>query len=165
MLVALPVGRYPPTVVAGFLGFGLIALLNLVKDDLLAECKRTWTARSFVHGGKIVFFGRFIALLRILAALLAGANRMPWPRFAVMNAAGGLGWAATFATAAFFFGDRITAVERPIGIGLMLVAAFGAIAAILVYRRYEKEIEQRAFERLSSPIDPDDGTVPDSRSF
>jgi membrane protein YqaA with SNARE-associated domain len=32
------------------------------------------------HGGKIVFFGRFIAILRAYAALLAGANRMPWHR-------------------------------------------------------------------------------------
>jgi hypothetical protein len=40
------------------------------------------------HGGKIVFFGRFIALLRVLAALLAGVNRMSWPRFFFFNAAG-----------------------------------------------------------------------------
>jgi membrane protein DedA with SNARE-associated domain len=33
------------------------------------------------YGGAIVFFGRFAALLRTFAALLAGTNRMPWPRF------------------------------------------------------------------------------------
>jgi membrane protein DedA with SNARE-associated domain len=33
------------------------------------------------HGGKIVFFGRFIAFLRSLAALMAGLNQMSWPRF------------------------------------------------------------------------------------
>src|SRR5262245_37516099 len=42
------------------------------------------------YGGMIVFFGRFVALLRTLAALLAGVNRMPWPRFFFFNAAGGL---------------------------------------------------------------------------
>jgi membrane protein DedA with SNARE-associated domain len=40
------------------------------------------------HGAKIVFFGRFIALLRILAALLAGVNKYPWRPFLVYNAAG-----------------------------------------------------------------------------
>lgn len=104
------------------------------------------------HGGKIVFFGRFIALLRILAALLAGANRMPWPRFAIMNAAGGLGWATTFATAAYVFGDRMAAVERPIGIGLLAIAVVGIFIALLIYRRYENEIEKRAMEHLSSPV-------------
>jgi hypothetical protein len=33
------------------------------------------------HGGKVVFFGRFVAILRILAAFLAGVNRMEWRRF------------------------------------------------------------------------------------
>jgi membrane protein DedA with SNARE-associated domain len=53
------------------------------------------------YGGSIVFFGRFIALLRAFAALLAGANALsPW-RFLIFNAAGALsgrpssGWAAT----------------------------------------------------------------------
>src|SRR5437016_720989 len=38
------------------------------------------------HGGKIVFFGRFVAFLRAFAALLAGANNMCWPYFLMMNA-------------------------------------------------------------------------------
>ena len=42
------------------------------------------------HGGKIIFFGRFIAVLRALAAVLAGANRYPWGRFFAFNAAGGI---------------------------------------------------------------------------
>ncbi len=29
------------------------------------------------HGGKVVFFGRFVAFLRVLAASLAGASGMP----------------------------------------------------------------------------------------
>ena len=37
------------------------------------------------HGGKIVFFGRFVALLRASAALLAGSNRMAWSKFLLMK--------------------------------------------------------------------------------
>jgi len=44
------------------------------------------------HGGEIVFFGRFVDLLRILAAPLAGANRMSWRYFLFMNALGGICW-------------------------------------------------------------------------
>ena len=40
-----------------------------------------------------IFFGRFIALLRILAGPLAGALRVPYPRFLIANAAGGIVWA------------------------------------------------------------------------
>ena len=42
------------------------------------------------YGGLVVFLGRFVALLRALASFLAGANRMSWPRFLVVNAAGAL---------------------------------------------------------------------------
>ena len=45
------------------------------------------------HGGKTVFFGRFVALLRITAAWLAGISHMPWWRFFAWNAAGGIVWA------------------------------------------------------------------------
>src|SRR6478752_7908735 len=44
------------------------------------------------HGGKIVFFGRFVAFLRAFAAVLAGANRMHWSYFLIMNALGGICW-------------------------------------------------------------------------
>jgi membrane protein DedA with SNARE-associated domain len=37
------------------------------------------------HGGKVVFFGRFIAILRVWAAFLAGTNRMPWASFLFFN--------------------------------------------------------------------------------
>jgi membrane protein DedA with SNARE-associated domain len=95
------------------------------------------------HGGKIVFFGRFIALLRVLAALLAGANHMPWPRFLVMNAAGGLCWAATFATAAYVFGDRVRLLEGPIALGLLAVVGVGIVIALVVVHRAEGRIMAR----------------------
>ncbi len=42
------------------------------------------------QGGKVVFVGRFIAILRTFVALLAGANRMDWKRFLLWNAVGGV---------------------------------------------------------------------------
>src|SRR5215211_3090453 len=56
------------------------------------------------HGGKVVFFGRFVAVLRALAAFLAGANRMPWPRFFAYNVAGGIIWATLYGCAAYALG-------------------------------------------------------------
>ena len=48
------------------------------------------------HGGKVVFFGRFIAVLRAWAAFLAGTNRMPWGSFLLYNALGGIIWATLY---------------------------------------------------------------------
>src|SRR5947208_16044337 len=56
------------------------------------------------HGDKVVFLGRFVALLRILAAFLAGVNRMPWRAFAIANASGGIVWAGVFGLGGYFFG-------------------------------------------------------------
>lgn len=62
------------------------------------------------HGGKIVFFGRFVALLRTYAALLAGVNRMSWPHFLIMNALGGICWALLFGGGAYLFGSQVKRV-------------------------------------------------------
>jgi membrane protein DedA with SNARE-associated domain len=104
----------------------------------------------FRHGGKIVFAGRFVALLRVLTALMAGVHRMPWPRFALMNALGGLCWASLFASAAYIFGDRVRQVEQPVALGLLALVVVAIIAAFLFGRRYEEalaERAERAFER------------------
>ena len=96
------------------------------------------------HGGKIVFFGRFVAFLRTFAALLAGMNRMHWSHFLVMNAAGGLCWAALFAGGAYLFGAEIKHIAGPLSIVLLIVALVCAIAGIVFFRRHERELELRA---------------------
>src|SRR5882724_8433177 len=47
-------------------------------------------------GSAVVFFGRFIALLRMFAALLAGGSNMPPARFIFFNVTGGICWACLF---------------------------------------------------------------------
>ena len=96
------------------------------------------------HGGKIVFFGRFIAFLRAFAAVLAGANRMAWPHFVAMNAAGGICWALLFGGGAYFFGERIKAVAGPVSLLILFAAVCILIASLRFFRRNEKELEARA---------------------
>jgi membrane protein DedA with SNARE-associated domain len=68
------------------------------------------------HGDKTVFFGRFLAVLRTWAAFLAGVNHMPWRKFLVFNAAGGILWAITYGILGFVAGrvlhDNFAAVEH-----------------------------------------------------
>src|SRR5258706_7858552 len=54
------------------------------------------------HGGKGVFFGRFVAVLRMWAAFLAGTNRMAWPRFLLFNAVSGILWACLVGLGGYF---------------------------------------------------------------
>lgn len=104
------------------------------------------------HGGKVVFFGRFIAILRTLAALLAGANRMFWPRFLLFNATGGILWATLFGFGAYLFGTAIDRYAGPLGSALLVIAIVAAIVAFVLGRRHEQALIERAERALPGPL-------------
>jgi membrane protein DedA with SNARE-associated domain len=95
------------------------------------------------YGGAIVFVGRFVPVLRTLAALLAGTNRMHWPRFVLFNAAGAIVWVVTYGSAAYAFGQRIERVRGPIGVGVLAVAAIGSLSALWWMHRHEDQLLAR----------------------
>jgi membrane protein DedA with SNARE-associated domain len=81
------------------------------------------------HGGKTVFFGRFIALLRFTAAWVAGLGKMPWWRFLFWNAAGGIAWAVLVGLVAFYGGKAAAdAIQR---YGLFAAGGVAVLAALL----------------------------------
>jgi membrane protein DedA with SNARE-associated domain len=98
------------------------------------------------QGGKLVFFGRFIAVLRTFAGPLAGVNRMRWSRFLVMNALGGLSWVTLVGGGAYLFGEKIERLTVPIGLLLLVVIAGLTISGIVWFERYESKLDQAAEE-------------------
>lgn len=106
------------------------------------------------HGGKIVFFGRFIALLRAYAALLAGANCMPWGHFFTFNALGGIAWTVLYGYAAYRFGEQIAHVAGPLGRVFLVLAVIGIVAAAVFFRHHEKSIEAKAEQEFPGPLKP-----------
>ena len=102
------------------------------------------------HGWTAVFFGRFIAILRIFAGPLAGLHRMPWPRFLAANAAGGVLWVAAVVTAGLLVGGNldhlIQLISRAGYIGLATVAVLAV--ALFVWHRVRRRRELREGERL-----------------
>jgi membrane protein DedA with SNARE-associated domain len=113
------------------------------------------------HGSKVVFFGRFIALFRVLAAVLAGANRMPWRRFLLANASGGIIWAATFGLGAYLLGDRVRHLSTPVGMGMLAAAAMVFVAGARLIRHHHDRLEAEAERALPGPLPtPAKGKVP-----
>jgi membrane protein DedA with SNARE-associated domain len=96
------------------------------------------------HGGKVVFFGRFISILRTYAAFLAGTNRMPWWRFFAFNAAGGIVWAIVFGTGAYVLGTQIHNLSQTASIVGGILAAFAIVAFIVFIRRNEERLMAEA---------------------
>ena len=80
------------------------------------------------HGGKTVFFGRFVAILRFTAAWVAGLGRMPWWRFLFWNASGGIVWATVVGLVAFYSGKAAADAIQRYG----LFAAAGVVALVVV---------------------------------
>jgi len=103
------------------------------------------------HGGKAVFFGRFVAVLRIWAAFLAGTYRLPWRRFLAYNAAGGVVWATVFGLGGYALGDNVHRVSGPIGIGGAVVGATLLLACVVILRRNEKRLTEEAERALPDP--------------
>ncbi len=101
------------------------------------------------HGGKIVFFGRFVAILRTYSALLAGVNLMPWLHFLVVNALGGICWASLFGFGAYFMGDHFTQIAGPVSFLIFGGAVIVVAGGMYFFRTHEKNIEARAAEALS----------------
>ncbi len=109
------------------------------------------------HGNKVVFFGRFIAVLRAWSAFLAGTNRMRWPSFLLFNALGGIVWATIYGLGGYFLGDRVHQITGPVGIVAIVLAAIILIAFFIFMRRNEKRLEDEAERALPGPLDAHQG--------
>ena len=73
------------------------------------------------YGVWTVFFGRFVALLRIFAGPMAGMLRMHYPRFLAANAAGGIAWATTIGIVAYKIGDNADKIFGRLSIWALVV--------------------------------------------
>jgi membrane protein DedA with SNARE-associated domain len=95
------------------------------------------------HGGKAVFLGRFVAVLRVTAAWCAGLARMHWWTFLGWNAAGGIVWATVIGVLAYYLGEAVAKLIGPFGLaaagGVILVIAVGVFIARRLERRVTDE--------------------------
>jgi membrane protein DedA with SNARE-associated domain len=94
-------------------------------------------------GVRAVFFGRFIALLRIFAGPLAGALKMHYKRFLAANVSGAICWAGGTTALVYFAGMAAERwLERFSWIALVIAIIAGLIAAILLRERTSRAIAE-----------------------
>ncbi|WP_245801556.1 DedA family protein [Acidiphilium rubrum] len=99
------------------------------------------------HGGKIVVFGRFFAVLRALAALIAGVTMMDWRRFVVFQSIASILWATLYGGAAYVFGKQIEHVAGPIGVAIAVAIGIAVVVTILLFHRHGDRLERIAAAR------------------
>jgi|ERR1700677_227501 membrane protein DedA with SNARE-associated domain len=108
-------------------------------------------------GVRAVFFGRFIALLRILAGPLAGALKMHYPRFLAANVSGAICWAGGTTALVYFAGLAAERwLERFSWVALIIAIVAGLTAAILLRERTSRavaELEAEHYRKTGSTAD------------
>lgn len=105
------------------------------------------------HGGEVVFFGRFVSVLRTYAAFLAGTNHMRYRRFLLFNASGGILWAALYTTLAYNAAGFLARATTPFAIGAALVAVVVLVAGFLLVRRRVGVLTAKAEAAYPGPLD------------
>jgi len=101
------------------------------------------------YGGPIVFCGRFVAFLRVYAALLAGANSLHPVQFTKYNAAGGLVWATAFGAAGYSLGKNLQLFAGPLGWIGFGATAIGAYLLWSFYKTHEDRLFLEAERALA----------------
>jgi membrane protein DedA with SNARE-associated domain len=104
------------------------------------------------HGSKIIVIARFVPVLRSLAGILAGANRMPWREFLFANIVGAIAWASFFGFAAYMLGREVERVAGPLVIVVGIAAVIVVILAAIFVRRHEAQLTAEAERALPGPL-------------
>jgi membrane protein DedA with SNARE-associated domain len=104
------------------------------------------------HGGVIIFFSRFVPVLRGFGALLAGANRMRWASFFLFNVAGAIVWATIYGAGAYYLGRTIHLFTRYAAIGAALAVVVLITAVAIYVRRHEDRLQSEAERALPGPL-------------
>lgn len=105
------------------------------------------------HGGKVVFFGRFVTALRMWAALLAGLYQLRWSRFLLFNAFGAIVWATGYGLGGYLLGTTIYQLTGPLGWGLLGLTGCLLLALALLFHRQEQRWEERAVRLFPDPLE------------
>ncbi|MFF5363119.1 DedA family protein [Streptomyces scabiei] len=137
-------------------GRPLLAKLNRRFPKHFSEGNIAVAERSFDRWGMwAVFFGRFIALLRIFAGPLAGVLQMPYWRFLVANVLGGILWAGGTTAVIYYVGVVAEAwLKRFSWLGLVLAVLIGVTSMLVIKRKAKKAAE--AAERPEGDLVPAD---------
>jgi membrane protein DedA with SNARE-associated domain len=101
---------------------------------LLALGERFFTR----HGPKAVFLGRWVALLRVVVAWMAGINEMPATHFLLWNALGGITWATTVGLVGYFAGNAAAKAINQFGVYAAIALGVVLVGGLLWLRAREK---------------------------
>ncbi|GAB2554789.1 DedA family protein [Kribbella endophytica] len=134
-------------------GRGLFERLGRRSKHFSAD--RIERAERYFHkyGVWTVFFGRFVALLRIFAGPMAGMLRMPYPQFLAANAAGGIAWSTTIGIVAYNIGDNADKIFGELSVWALVLIGAAAVTAYAIYKLRHRRRSADSVELGQTPVD------------
>jgi len=130
--------------VAGYLfGRRVGGALYNKKDSFLFKRRHVDATRSFYekHGGKTLFLGRFLPIIRTFAPILAGVIKIDFKKFMLYNIAGALCWITSIAGIGYFLGSKFPQTKDYLGyivIGLIVITT---IPVMITYIKEKKNTQ------------------------
>ena len=98
------------------------------------------------HGGKVVFFCRFVSVLRSFNALLAGASAMPARQFVAWTVVGGVVWPCVHGLFGYVLGDAARRMSGPFQVVLGLLTVAVVVVVLRFIKRNELRLEELALQ-------------------
>ncbi len=109
-------------------------------DDYLNKKNLEKTKRFFEkHGGKTIFFARWIPVVRTIAPTFAGTGEMNYLRFLFFNVLGGVSWVLSVTLAGFFLGSLIPNLVEYVSVAIILVVIISLVPALTRLAREKRK--------------------------
>jgi membrane protein DedA with SNARE-associated domain len=105
------------------------------------------------QGGKVVFFGRFISVLRTYVSFLAGTVHMGWKRFALASTAGGVVWAGIYTTLSYNAAKTLEKLSGTIDLIIAAVAVVVVGALVVLVNKQIKALGDKAEGAYPGPLE------------
>ncbi|HXW80348.1 MAG TPA: DedA family protein [Acidimicrobiales bacterium] len=104
------------------------------------------------QGAKVVFFGRFISILRTYVAFLAGTLHMQWLKFLGASIAGAIVWSGIYTAASYKAANTIKRLSGILDLALGLTAIAVVVVVLLLVRQQVSKLGDKAEAAYPGPL-------------
>lgn len=120
-------------------------LIRWAKTLLRLDDEDVKTAKHLIHthGGRTIFFSRFIFGLRTIAGPMAGSLDMEWKRFFKFNLLGAVSWVTVMSLAGFAFANQFQSLLGYIEKASWAIAGGLLLTGYLIWRRQKHRYEEK----------------------
>jgi len=93
------------------------------------------------YGGKTIFIGKFLPIIRTFAPFVAGIGKMTYPKFLAFNISGAITWMCVFILGGYFFGN-LPFVKNNFSLVILGIIVLSVLPSVFEFLRARRQIKQ-----------------------